>query len=147
MASSGFSVKLEGFDELLKLFEKAPEEVKDNFKVELEDAAKQIQEEAKIAAPVNYGILRNSIVVDPPSNDGLTQSVSSLADYSAYVEFGTGTHVEVPEGVEEYALQFKGQKSIPGMHARPFLFPAVFRQTPLLLERLRKALQKALTKV
>lgn len=143
--AAGFSVKLEGFDELLKTFQKVPATVQDDFKIELEDAAKQIQGEAKLAAPVNYGVLRNSIIVDPPLNNGLTWSVSSLADYSAYVEFGTGTHVDVPEGVEEYALQFKGSKEIPGMHARPFLFPAVFRQTPLLLARLGKSLQKALT--
>jgi len=147
--ASGFNVKLEGFDELLKTFQKAPEEVKDLFKVELESAAKEIQEQAKLAAPVGLaGTLRNMIAVDPPTNDGLTWSVSARAEYSAYVEFGTGTRVSiaVDDDVRAYEETFKTGKETTGMYAHPFLFPAVFRQTPLLLEALRKQLQKALTK-
>jgi HK97 gp10 family phage protein len=148
MASSGLHIKMEGFDDLLKTFQKAPEVIQDDFKVELEDAAKAIQGEAKEAAPVNLSILRNSIVVDPPQNNGLTQSVSSLAEYSAYIEFGTGTKVSIAldDDVRAYEETFKTGKNIPGMYARPFLFPAVFRQTPILLDRLKKTLQKALTK-
>ena len=136
--ASGFSIKLDGFDQLQETLKNAPEELVDYVAADLHDGALAIQGEAKLRAPVKYDILRGSIVVDEPTNNGLSISVSALADYSAYVEFGTGTHVDVPEDVEEYALQFKGDKEIPGMNARPFFFPAIFEKTPEIIKEYYK---------
>lgn len=57
------------------------------------------------------------------------------AYYSPYVEFGTGVNVSVPPDLREYALQFKRG---PGgrMHARPFLYPAILKETPRLIQRI-----------
>lgn len=58
-------------------------------------------------------------------NKVMTYSVGNNMRYAPYIEFGTGTTVDVPEELSEYAMQFKGngvkQINIP---ARPFLWPA-----------------------
>ena len=111
----------------------------------LQITADGISEDAKAAAPVNYGNLKNQIQVIPPSDGGSVIGVEARADYSAYVEFGTGTFVDVPddpEGLPEYALQFKGGKEIPGMQPRPYFFPAVRKWVPLLKDKMIVILNK-----
>jgi hypothetical protein len=62
----------------------------------------------------------------------------SDAEYSAYVEFGTGGLVDVPTGLEGYAMQFKG-KGIRQINLapRPFFFPAAFKHFKLLMEKIK----------
>src|SRR5690606_16361151 len=57
------------------------------------------------------------------ANQGIRYRVVATENYSAYVEFGTGDRVEVPPGLEDWAMQFyvNGQGSTP---AQPFLYPA-----------------------
>ena len=141
--ANALSIQAIGFEDLIERLKKAPETMRKEIAAEFLDASNVIAQEAKQRAPVNYGILKNSIVVDPPRNNGLSIGVSALANYSAYVEFGTGTKVDVPEdpeGLPEYALQFKGHKEIPGMHARPYFFPAVRRQIPIIIKRIKAVL-------
>lgn len=59
--------------------------------------------------------------------------------YSPYVEFGTGGLVDVPQGLEDYATQFKGEglKQV-NLPARPYLFNSAFEETKELTERLKK---------
>lgn len=76
---------------------------------ELQDGAQSIAAEAKQRAPGDQGILRNligAVKVDP-----LNWEVVSAAEYSPYLEFGTGQYVSIPAGLEEYAAQFKGNFS------------------------------------
>lgn len=147
--ADGFRVELAGFENLMAMLERAPQDIQELAVVEIESAAKTIQGEAKAAAPSDFGILRNSIVVDPPTNNGLTQSVSSLADYSAYVEFGTGTKVSIAAdpALREYEATFKTGKEVPGMYARPFFFPPLYKELPLMVERMKKQLDKIIHKV
>jgi phage gpG-like protein len=62
--------------------------------------------------------------------------------YAPYVEFGTGTKVNVPKGLEDYASQFKGKgiKQV-NLSARPFLFPAVEKNSKTFFERVKKLLE------
>lgn len=146
--ADGFKVELAGFENLIAMLEGAPQALQEEAAIEIESSAKTIQGEAKAAAPANFGILRNSIIVDPPTNNGLTQSVSSLADYSAYVEFGTGTKVSiaVDPALREYEETFKTGHLVPGMEARPFFFPALYREMPKMVERMKKVLDKVIHK-
>jgi HK97 gp10 family phage protein len=143
--ADGFSIQLQGWDELIQRLEKAPQIINEEAKAELLDGAEAIAENAKLLAPVHYGILKGLIGVDAPQNNGLSINVFSKANYSAYVEFGTGTKVEVennPEGLPEYALQFKGTHEVPGMFPRPYFFEAVRHQIPRITERMAKILEK-----
>lgn len=73
---------------------------------------------AKYDAPANHGLFRSS-VRSKYSKDKLSSVVSvgdneaagsvNNVDYAPYMEFGTGSKVQIPEGWGKYAAQFKGQ--------------------------------------
>jgi len=142
--ADGLFIKLTGFDELIAALKRAPAKLTEDVAYKLEKGAKATQEEMKILAPRKYSFLVNKIDVLPATNNGLTIGIRSGANYSAYVEFGTGTKVDVPEGVEEYALQFKGVHEVPGMYPRPYFFPAIFNQIPIIVADMKKTLDKML---
>lgn len=56
---------------------------------------------------------------------------------AAYYEFGTGAKVKIPQGLEEYAMQFyvNGEGRLP---ASPYLFPAYFKYRTQFLANCRK---------
>lgn len=135
---------LVGSDELIKRLEKATEAIQIQTQTEITGGAKDIAEEAKLRAPGDFGILKGLISFIPAekSQNGYDAEVVSAADYSAYVEFGTGTKVDVPGDLTEFALQFKGTKAVPGMRAQPFFFPAAKRIFPIIKDRIQKILDK-----
>lgn len=137
-------MELSGADDFIKRLEKASEAIQIQTQTEITSGAQDIAAEAKQRAPVNFGILKNLISFIPAekSQNGYQAEVVSAADYSAYVEFGTGTKVEVPGDLTEFALQFKGTKTIPGMRAQPFFFPAAKRIFPIIKDRIQKILDK-----
>jgi hypothetical protein len=67
----------------------------------------------------------------------------SQMPYSAYVEWGTGGLVDVPAGLEDYAIQFKGkgikQVNLP---ARPFFFTPFLREKEALKKRIESLINK-----
>lgn len=72
-----------------------------------QNVAKEIEADAKKLAPSNLGTLRKTIHNEKV--DELNYKVVSPADYSAYVEFGTGKKVSVPSELSELASKFKGK--------------------------------------
>ena len=67
--------------------------------------------------------LKSSILrkIDPNRLGG---SVYSFREYAPYVEWGTGTRVEVLPEDKDYAMTFKGVKSVVGIYPQPYLMPA-----------------------
>lgn len=103
---STFNINVKGATELYARLGAAAAKLQKVIDQELKDGAEAIAAEAKQRAPGDQGILRNEISASRIS--ALRYSVSSNAIYSAYVEFGTRSLVQVPAGLEEYAAQFKG---------------------------------------
>ena len=99
-------------------------------------AIQSTETEAIQAAPVNMGFLRASAYSEV---DGLEGVVGFKANYAPYMEFGTGGTVDIPAGLEEYAIQWKGQgvKQI-NITPQPFLYPAWKRNGLKFLENLEK---------
>jgi HK97 gp10 family phage protein len=123
---SDFQFLVVGDKELQARLDKAADSLKAEVQAKIQYGAQQIAAEAKqrtsqFSGGYTVGFLRNHIGASPVP-DGY--QVVSAAEYSAYVEFGTGTKVSVPEGLEEFAIQFKGTKAVPGMRAQPYFFPA-----------------------
>lgn len=119
------SLKLlvKGNQVVIKGLEKYGEQVLADVTDELITWALKTSTEAKRDVPVDTSALKNSIDFD---GDGLNWTVSAgggSVDYAPYVEFGTGALVNVPTGLENYAIQFKGkgikQVNLP---ARTYLF-------------------------
>ena len=107
-------------------------------KEELKGWADKTEADAKRDVPVDTGELHQSIR-QGVDNEGLVQTVGTNVEYSPYVEFGTGTEVDVPAGLEDYAIQFKGAgiKEV-NLPARPYLFNNARRNFIEMVERLRR---------
>jgi len=85
---------------------------------------RQTSYNAKSFATVDKSGMKASI---RPLNKGKTGEVIVGAGYGPYVEFGTGSKVQVPPELREYAMQFKGAgiRQV-NLRARPYLYPAYF---------------------
>lgn len=114
----------------------AAKRYKDQFEELLAEAVQNIETDATLAAPVDLGILRSSINGEVKGLNGI---IGSTVKYSPYIEFGTGGLVDVPSGLEDYAMKFKGagikQVNLP---PRPFLVPAFKKHTTIMMEEILK---------
>ncbi len=102
---------------------------------------------AKRAAPVDKGTLRQSISAQ---KSGKTINIVANANYSPYVEFGTGGRVDLDDMLRlgippSYAAQFKG-KGIRDVNLppRPFFFSSARVGFKNLLNRLTGQINKAI---
>lgn len=93
-------------------------------------ALRSIEFKAIMFAPVDYGLLRSSIrhKMDMGKLSGL---VMANKLYAPYVEFGTGSRVNIPQDVFNYGITQDYLQSIRGRGIRkrnhgpdPYLFPA-----------------------
>ncbi len=105
---SGFSVKLEGFDEVIAKLD--VKNLEQDITDELTAFGYDVERDAKQFAPVDEGFLRNSIAAVPGK---LKVEVVVNCDYAAYVEFGTrkfaAAYVAVlPADWKAFAATFKG---------------------------------------
>jgi HK97 gp10 family phage protein len=96
----------DGMDKLMDRLRKAPTNVVNKVSQIIKAGAQDIAGEAKQRAPVDQGFLKNEI--SAKENDPLESEVVSANVISPYVEFGTGEKVQIPNGLAEYAAQFKG---------------------------------------
>jgi len=114
------------------------------------ETAKEIELDAKQRAPVNKikgfgGNLRLGIYEERV--DDFHYKVVARESYSAYMEFGTGGLVNVPDELKELAIQFKGAgvKQI-NIRPQPFLYPALLKGRVNYLTDLNKQLKKLTNK-
>lgn len=117
-------VSITGLKELEARLKKAPQlknQVDDAVKI----AAKTYVTKAKQSATSQFGdkgVLNTGIGWVPLAP--LAAKVFSDANYSAYLEWGTVTHVSVPAELKDYAIQFKGRgiRKTGGIIPRPYFF-------------------------
>ena len=137
---------LNAFYKYLKNLE---DQVADYVRAEIEDSILAIETDAASDVPVDTGALKNSIQSTPikASKNQITGGVEVGAEYSPYVEFGTGTRVKVPSELSGLAAQYKGSgiKEV-NLPARPFFYPAVFKQRQELPKNIERTLKKLFEK-
>jgi HK97 gp10 family phage protein len=106
---ASITVDIKGMSEALGKFDKYSKKVQTEIKDEVNASALAIQSNAKKMAPVNLGMLRNSIYLTGESKGqfAFMYSVGAGAKYAPYIEFGTGGKVRIPAGYESYASTFK----------------------------------------
>lgn len=140
--------EIKGLDKLLKDLVNLGDKGVKIIEGVTEVIARDIEADAKRYAPVDLGKLRQSIKAF--DNGKLTWKVlvnsTGLAPYAAYVEFGTGGEVEVPEEMKDMAIKFKG-KGIRKVdrRAQPYLYPAYIKGRKQYLKDLQTELD-AMTK-
>lgn len=136
--ASKFSFEVEGLQRLIKNVEKLGKDVELIAAAEIEEFVQDVNAEQTAKAPTDLGPLRagNSF-----RGSKLSWELFNAVNYAPYVEFGTGTGVDVPTELRDYAIQFKGrgirQVNLP---ARPFFFEPFMRRRKELVENIKKAL-------
>jgi len=131
-----FVVRLDGLKDIQNALKSIDVKLREKVGDEINASALTIQNSAKRLAPVDLGYLRNNIALVPIGD--LTFAVESKAKYAAYIEFGTGGLVSVPEGYEELATIFKGRgiRTI-NIRPQPYLIPSYEIEKPKLIKRLK----------
>lgn len=109
------------------------------LKAEIAATVDDIADDARARVRVDDGFLKGSIT--PMSND-LKGEVKVGMHYAPYVEFGTGGLVDVPAGLEDFAIKYIGNgiKQV-NLTPRPFLFPAFFSNLAKLRERIKTKIE------
>ena len=145
--AQGFKFNLDGMETVLNNLSTYSNNVQQGVQEELSTTAYDIVTDAQQLAPVDLGNLQANIRV---KQDGqYAKTITSGADYSAFVEFGTGGSVDIPvfaqglDDIESYAAQFKGAGiRQTNMRAQPFFFPSVQKNILNMVDRLKSLIQQ-----
>jgi phage gpG-like protein len=140
-----FSLNIKGIKSVEDALKRKEKAVTTELDLEMNAYVLDIRNEAIKKAPkgitkrqisTDYGKLGQSFFIDVSKK--LNKSVGNSKEYAAYVEFGTGTLVDVPKGLEGYAMKFKGKgiKKV-NLPARPFLFNSQRELLPKFLKRIK----------
>lgn len=135
------NIKMSGFESVMRKVKKLGAEVQAEVVEEVRASAFQIQGDARRLVPKDTGRLAQSItLVNVPS--GVVLSIGAGVVYAPYVEWGTGTLVRVPNDFKRYAIQFKGRgvREV-NLKARPYIYPALQKEIPLLVKRIKAILK------
>jgi len=141
--AKAFNIQVKGLKELQAKFNSLPKRVREEVSGQLELGAQNIVKDAKknLRSQVNTGSGTAMRLITYTGKD-LSYSVTAAANYSPYLEFGTGKGVRIPSGLDNYASQFKGRGVRKNnMKARPYLFPAFFNQKVLVFRNIQKVLK------
>ena len=140
--AKGFYIKVKGLKEVIQDLKDDVSGKKEMIDFALQAGAESIATESKQRVVVDTGRLKNSITASKESD--FQYKIVAQANYAAYVEFGTGNlFTQLPEQEwNDIAAQFKG-KGVRKVNLppRPFLRPAVLRQTPLILQDIKDILE------
>jgi hypothetical protein len=109
------------------------------LKAEIAATVEDIADDARVMVPVDMGLLKGSI--DAEANE-LKGTVGASKHYAPYIEFGTGGMVDVPAGLEDFAIKYIGNgiRQV-NLMPRPFLFPAFFSNVSKLTERIKTKIE------
>jgi hypothetical protein len=104
-----------------------------------------IQKDAKQRLKGMFGSAKHWItgnlaasIYNRKTGNKLERVVGTHVEYAPYIEFGIGDFVEIPEGTENVARQYKGKKKVKGFKGDSFLNWAAINQQPKLIERITK---------
>ncbi len=120
MPRGTYTIQVKGLKELQARLKKANTSLTKEVGAELKQGANDMVAEAKSRAPKDTGFLWNEI--SNSAIDQLHYEVVSGAIYSPFMEFGTRTLVEIPEGLEEFASQFIKLDTGTSLEAKEAIF-------------------------
>jgi hypothetical protein len=139
-----FNFQIKGLEQLQKKTAALPKTLEAKIDGEMAATVVDINNEQKRNAKKNFGGgggLASGVHFDKIKS--MSYVMFSQRKYSAYVEWGTGALVDVPAGLEDYAIQFKGagikQVNLP---ARPFFFTPFLREKEALRKRIESLINK-----
>jgi hypothetical protein len=101
------SIEVKGIKELQQKIGRIPGNVRKEFDAELAAVADDFVNRAQADAPTDQGILRNMITRKKEAP--MEWKVVSGANWSAWIEFGTRSRVQIPSEFSAFASQFRGK--------------------------------------
>lgn len=105
------SLSLSGLKGLQKAIKDKESALTKGIDAEMAASVSKINTEQKTLVPVNFGLLRSSLKFD--RNTALDYTIASQgagSEYAPFQEFGTGSKVMIPSGLEGEAAKYKGGK-------------------------------------
>ena len=152
------SENVKGLKELLKKLDALGDGIGTKVEAILWDNAREIEYKAKrnTVPQIDTGKLIQSIAAGQNVEQArkgvlsieFNANSTGLAPYAAYVEFGTGGLVNVPPELQDEAIKFKG-KGIRqvNLRPRPYLYPALVEQRPIIRKQFEALLDKEAGKI
>jgi hypothetical protein len=142
MAKS-FEVDMNGLLALERRVNSISQNLRNKVIIEAQAEMQIAANEAKKNAPVDTGGAGIRGSINPFFEKSQTSSIIGVVaqkDYAAYWDFGTIEYVNVPSGLENIAIQFKGRgiRNVGGIKPKPYLYPAFFRAVERLKSRLKQ---------
>lgn len=138
------SIDVEGLDEIAEALGATLDQVLPAAAKGVGKAAKAIEADARLLAPVDSGELRRKIHATAPriKDDAVEASVVAGAEHSVYVEYGTGIRgadSNLPAGMPPatYSTDWNGQV------AQPYMYPAKKRNEQKAKEVIAEEVRKA----
>lgn len=129
--------KINGLNALLKEIQEIENDSMRVLEAELKTIADDIMSKALSRLPSSSGEIRGTAFVNPIENGWVLGFSAKIAPY---IEFGTGRFVDVPNGFEEYAMQFYvNGKGIT--RPNPFFLRSFFEERDKAVEKLTEALK------
>ena len=128
-------------DKIIRDFEKINDKVVKLVPEMVQVTGTKIQMDAKRDVPRDTSRLHNSIK-NYAEDGGLTAVIETNVEYAPYVEFGTGSMVSIPSGMNSYASQFRGS-GIRDVNTspQPFMMPAFERHSQRFIDALNKLIR------
>lgn len=114
------SVKITGLNELKANLEKEAKRLEKGIDEILQMNIREMERNAKRDAPADQGILKAEITTKKERS--LSWVLTSNANYSGYVEFGTKSKVQIPAGLEEAAAQVRAERFAGTLEAKQAIF-------------------------
>jgi len=137
-------MELKDFNKVVANLKKYGKEAERDIEDATQVAARNIELYAKSTVVANFGKLGQSIQAKQEDKTHWTiEAGGTVAPYAAYVEFGTGGLVQVPNELKEQAWLFKGKgiKEV-NLKARPYLYPSLLRGRKEYLKALKDLLKE-----
>lgn len=103
------NINLVGGDRLRKALKAKGEALTKGVDAQMQRSMAEINANQKALAPVDFGLLRSSLKftkIAPLEYEIVSSGPGS--EYAPYQEFGTGTKVSIPSGLEREAAKYKG---------------------------------------
>ena len=130
-------------------FKRFPDRSRANFRRALETAGSMVERDAKRAAPVDQGSLRQSITT---RMDGMTAIVEETTGYGKYVEFGRRPGTPPPiDRIERWAERRGIEPFVIARHigrfgtkAQPFMEPSFQNNLRNIEYQMQSALRRTL---
>ena len=136
------SVNIKGFKEVEKALKEFGKEGQAAALDVVFATASDIERDAKSLAPVDLGKLQQSITKTKVT-DQVKYKVQANEPYAAFVEFGTGALVSIPDGWTDMAADFRGRgiRQV-NIAPQPYLYPAFQKGSRMLFKDLRNELKR-----